>query len=167
MSYHTDDVPTKNSASDLRNKLELRRLQRQQQQNRETIDPPPERSMSRSSSEKCNICSECMENIKCNQTTGCVSGCVAGAAIGSTCGLGTPTACLCGICGAAIGGDADGESFCRSSGGNRKTKRKGKKRKTRKYKRKKTRSKKTRRKKKKNRRKKSRKGKKRRRKNKK
>ena len=129
MSYHTDDVETKNSASDLRNKLELRRLQRQQEQIYETFNPPNETAMSRSSSEKF---SECMGNIKCNQTTGCVSGCVAGAAIGSTCGLGTPTACLCGICGAAIGGDADGESCCRSSGGNRKTKRKVKKRKTRK-----------------------------------
>ena len=46
---------------------------------------------------------------------------------GSTCGLGTPTGCLGGICGAVIGGDADGDRCCRGGGRNRKTKRKGKK----------------------------------------
>ena len=105
-------------------------------------------SMSRSSSEKCNTCSRCTQlliDMKCNQTVGCFLSGVVGAAVGSTCGLGAPAACLCGICGAVIGGDADGESCWQGGGRNRKTKRKDKKRKeskTHKRKRKKTRQKK-------------------------
>ena len=75
MSGNTDNEKTKSSAGYEKDKL--LRFQQQRQQ-RLDVSAPRELLMSRSSSEKCNICSKC-KNIKYNQTTGCVSGCVAGA----------------------------------------------------------------------------------------